>query len=146
MSEIKRLIDYNIEKTMYLKRYLDANRVIEDMLMAGQLSGLDEVVDKKRAIGRSIDVIDDKIIGAIAALKQSVGIDDLSQLDTSRHGDAAQLKIESGKVLHLMVDLKNSDRALLEKIDAQFAKYKNSTARIDRNKLYSYTNKRFAEG
>ncbi len=144
MLEIKRLIDYNLEKTVYLERYLDANRMIDDMLVAGQLSDIDALVVKKRAIGTSIDVIDDKIIKAIDELKCAVGIDDLAQLDTSRYGDAVKLKIESGKVLKLMVELKNSDDALLKKIDAHFAKYKDSTERIDRNKLYNYTNKRLS--
>ncbi len=145
MIEIKHLIDYNVEKTIFLERYLAANRVIDDRLKAGQLSGLEELADKKRAIGKSIDVIDDKIIAAIADLKRNAGIDDLSQLDARRYDDVARLKVESGKVLQLMVELKNSDSELLQKIDQHFRKYKNSTERIDRNKLYSYTSKRFSE-
>ncbi len=140
MQEIKRLIDFNIEKISYLNAYLDSNKTIEDLIALEQFSNLEALVSKKRAIAQSIKVIDDKIIKGLAALKQKAGIDDLAALDIKAHPDAEQLKIEAGKALQLMVKIKQSDKALLKKIDAGFAKYGNSTNVVDKNKLYHYTN------
>ncbi len=139
MQEINRLIDFNIEKISYLNAYLDSNKTIEDLIALEQFSNLEALVSKKRAIAQSIDVIDDKIIRALSLLKQAVGITDLAQLDIKAHPDAEQLKIEAGKVLQLMVKIKQSDEKLLKKIDASFKKYGNSTRAVDKNKLYYYT-------
>ncbi len=140
MQAIKRLIDANIEKNSYLNAYLNCNKTIEDLIKLEQFSNLEALVSKKRAIAQSIDVIDDKIIRALAQLKQEAGIDDLAELDVKAYPAAEQLKIEAGKALQLMVKVKQSDEKLLKKIDASFKKYGDSTRLVDKNKLYHYTN------
>ncbi len=143
MLAVDKLIDYNKEKLLFLKEYIDTNEMILEMGASNNINALMDLANKKRRLITSIDVIDDKIIRGIAELKEEASVSDLAELKATEHSNLRQLKIVSGNVLKKMVDLKQSDVVAREMIDKVFDHMKTSQSTVDKNKLYYHTDKFF---
>lgn len=139
MDSIERLLEHNKEKSKYIKSYLTTNEMIIEMLGGSNLAAVKELSDKKRSIITSIEVLDDKIIRDLAALKEDYGVKDISDLSVSDYPLLAQLKRESVRVLRQMVDVKKSDDALTKELDSVFDSYESSDNKFYRKKLEHYT-------
>jgi ribosome-associated translation inhibitor RaiA len=140
---IDQLIEFQHEKASFLKAYLDANEMSVARAGEGNFTAIKELSEKKQSLATSIDVVDDKIISGIERLKESLGVEDLSEVDALVHPEIKVLKAEAAKVLKLMVEAKASDERTTAAVDEAFEQLKTSVRHIDKNKLYYYTKKYF---
>jgi hypothetical protein len=145
MLLIENLITYNREKLEFLNEYIAANEMIELMAQDQNFTSIRGLVDKKRGMITSINIIDDKVLYGIKRLKEEVKVNDLSEINVSDYPDLKILKIISGKVLRQMVAIKHSDDKVSDYINKAFTDINTSTKVVDRNKLYHYTNNYFED-
>lgn len=143
MNYIKKAIDDNRQKSEYLDSYLTLNEMVMERLAESNISAARELMNKKRAIITGIHVIDDKIIRDVEQIKLSCNVEDLSELSPSEFPELRELKELAMKVLRKMVDVKKSDEAVSDKIDAVFEDYKNEKGKFDKGKLEVFTKKFF---
>ncbi|MDO4772438.1 MAG: hypothetical protein Q4A72_02595 [Bacillota bacterium] len=143
MDYIKKAIDDNRQKSEYLDSYLTINEMVMERLSESNISAARELMNKKRAIITGIHVIDDKIIRDVEQIKLSCDVEDLSELDANEFPELRELKDLAMKVLRKMVDVKKSDEAVSDKIDAVFEDYKNEKGKFDKGKLQVFTKKFF---
>lgn len=143
MDYIKKAIDDNRQKSEYLDSYLTVNEMVMERLSESNISAARELMNKKRAIITGIHVIDDKIIRDVEQIKLSCDVEDLSELDANEFPELRELKDLAMKVLRKMVDVKKSDEAVSDKIDAVFEDYKNEKGKFDKGKLQVFTKKFF---
>lgn len=143
MDYIKKAIDDNRQKSEYLDSYLTINEMVMERLSESNISAARKLMNKKRAIITGIHVIDDKIIRDVEQIKLSCDVEDLSELDANEFPELRELKDLAMKVLRKMVDVKKSDEAVSDKIDAVFEDYKNEKGKFDKGKLQVFTKKFF---
>ena len=142
---IQELIRFNEEKLSFMATYLDINGMIHAHADSQNLSSVRELVEKKRGLIVSIDVIDDKILKSMLKTKEAFNVTDFSALSSVNDPDLKTLKIVAGKVLKQMLVIKTSDDSIKGIIDEAFKTLKTSKRPIDINKLYYYTNEYFKD-
>lgn len=140
---IAELIRFNEEKLTFMETYLDINAMIHNHADSQNLSSVRDLVEKKRGLIVSIDVIDDKILKSMQKTKEDFNVSDFGDLSSQQEPDLKTLKITAGKVLKKMVEIKTSDESIKSIIDEAFKTLKTSKRPIDVNKLYYYTNEYF---
>lgn len=139
MKTIEQLIAYNREKIVYMNEYLDVNAMISEMSQTHNISAIKKLVIKKQGLITSINIIDDKLIKGIARLKETLGIDDLSDIKVTDYPQIVDLKIAAGDALKQMVIIRQSDDQVKTVIDRVFAQMSSDQSAIEKNKLYYYT-------
>ncbi len=145
MNNIQKAIDNNRQKLTYLDSYLTVNEVAMERILESNISAVKELINKKQAIITSINVLDDRIISDINNIKEFYSVEDLSELSAKEYPKLWELKEIATDVLRKMVDVKNSDQVLFEKMEDVFEDYKNEKGKFDRTKLEAYTNNFFNE-
>ncbi len=143
MKYIDKLIEANEQKSHHLKTYLTLNEVAMDRIRENNVTAVKELVLKKKALITSINVIDDKIIETLSTMKKDLNISDISELSVEEVPELVNLKEIATAVLRQMVDVKQSDEKLFEKMEGAFEDYKNEKGKFDKRKLQYYTKNYF---
>lgn len=139
MQEIERLISLNGEKLGCLVSYSHADDMLVDMLKDSNFTAIKELNLRKKALATSIDLLDDKIIEALAALKKEKNIEDISQLSAADYPRLAELKDVSLKVLKKLAEITERSKQIKLSVDRAFDDYREEDGKFDREKLMSFT-------
>lgn len=139
LESIGIMIKLNNDKLEYFKSYLICNELALERLEDMNFSAIKKLSHKKKALINSINVLDERLLLEIDKIKQSLGISDLSELESEKYDNLLELRLSSYTVLKKTVEIKNSDESLKAKIDKAFDIYKEKDDEFSVKKLQSFT-------
>ncbi len=145
MNTVEELIVCNEKKLGYLKNCLDANRQAEILVEKANVNSLFELANKKKSLITSINVIDDRIVSLVSRLREERGVDSLADIIAGGDATIVELRRISVEVVEQMANLKQSDDAIMKRLEELFDNYKNSHSSADQKKLEYFTTNYFSE-
>lgn len=141
MDIVRELIELNVQKLEFLSICLATNEQAYSLIDSLNMTSLSELSAKKKSTLTSINILDDRIVAYVEKLRQEQGVDSLSEIKSDKY--LRELRQISVEVVEKMAELKQSDDAIIRRINKMFADYESSEKSFDRKKIEYFTKNYF---